>query len=93
MSFAQSIEQNTVLHHVNTHFADDVSHKAYLCLQSALPARGTTVDLADVHAALVQAVGHSVAHMELINTNVMHRSQWMEIHCADESCRCRECHE
>ena len=74
-----------------THFADTVAHNAYQRLRAALPPEGGTTSFEAAHAALVAAVGCDPEHMEVINTNLLHRSQWELVGPCSDGCPCTAC--
>ena len=61
---------------METHLGDDISHRAFLAVQSALPKSGQQGNFDDVHAALVAAVGTDPMRMAVINENLLGRHQW-----------------
>jgi len=51
---------------METHLGDDVSHRAFVGVQNALPQSGQQGNFEDVHAALVAAVGGDPHRMAVL---------------------------
>lgn len=65
--------------HVNvmeTHLGDDVSHNAFVAVQSAIPKTGERGNFEALHATLVGAVGADAQRINIVNNNLFGRNVW-----------------
>lgn len=71
---------------LDTHLADDVSHNAFTQVRAAIPRTGGNASFEALHDSLVSAVGGNVRHLEIINRNLLHRSQWALVGANPDDC-------